>query len=723
MSPKNEPAPDTEAVQDASGAAGHSERAIEVARQSGGGLVSRNACFAFVVGVLVAIAAVAAFHVSERSAVRRADADALGLVVDRTADHLAARVTDRGAALDTETFSMLQSEIVRLAEVRGVQQAALVFERGAEIIAAQSSQFTADHGGARLPVPDVDGPGRFLADNHLLVARSFLLRPGDDSEALLVVRAGFPSLESHMRDLVSLGGRIVGITALLLVFLLPLAGRAVFRAHTRAAQKARDGDVPDPVEAANGGRELVDLVLRIAADAERVRDADRARVELADRARAELGKARDAIARERETAQSALSEARDARAARANFVANMSHEIRTPLHAVMGTTALLLETELSADQRSLTDRSMRAARTLLSLVDDVLDLTRFDARQVVLDSAPFDPGALVEEIAEVAAPLAAQKGLDVAAFVSAECPAALMGDTARIRQALMRLVDNAIKFTDTGEVTVDVGWEVLEDGVPRALFTVSDTGIGVGEDERTRLFQAFEQIDGSNTRRHGGVGLGLALVARIARAAHGEVRIQSRAGQGARFTLALPLETADGTRGLADRVASRRTPLDGVSVLILDDAEHASRLLARTLQGLGAQTRIEPSTYSGFETFVAGAYDLVLLDGDLAGRDAFLGALVSHETKSEVPVVLMTTPLSRRDVDEAGGDALVAAAIRKPLSRAAVEEVALRALGRLEPDGPEQPEDVESTRETRKAMLDTHLRRRIRVLLVEDNQT
>ena len=684
--------------------------------------MARVACFSFTVAVIVGLAMVGTFLHSERSALRRADADVIGMLTERSAESIAVRMDDRDGRLDRAAFSMLQDEVARLAEARGVRQVALVFEGGDEIITAQSEEVSRANGGATLPMPEVSGPGRTLSKDHLVVARTFRLRATDTDESMLIVKADFPSLESRMRDLVALSGRAIGLTALFLVFLTPIFARFLARSHVRAARLVRDGHTPAPRDARGGGAELVDLVERISDDDARIEKAERDRVEITEAARDRLRSMREELQSSRDAADQARKEARSATAAKAAFVANTSHEVRTPLHAVLGTTSLMLETNLDAEQRALADRSMRASKLLLSLVDDVLDLARFDAREIHMAAEPFDPGALVEDVAELSGALAAGKGLEIGAFVSPECPPVLIGDSVRIRQALMRLVDNAIKFTDSGEISIEISWEASEDGVPRAVFTVTDTGIGIGEEERARLFSAFEQVDGSNTRRHGGVGLGLALVARIARASGGEVRLDSRRGRGSRFSLVLPLPPeASEHRGIAERITERRVPLHGLSILVLDDAPATARLFGRTLEILGAHARVESSTYAGFEAFVRERFDLVFLGAKLAGRDAFLGALESNEHQGPVPVILMTPPMTG-SIQAETQDEAVSALAAKPLSRRAVESVVRRVL-----TGEGSEEDAEALANSRakdgKSLLETQLRRRIRILLVEDNQT
>ncbi len=246
---------------------------------------------------------------------------------------------------------------------------------------------------------------------------------------------------------------------------------------------------------------------------------------------------------ERRTMEEALRRAKvaadAANRAKSEFLANMSHEIRTPLTVTMGTIELLQDTVLNEEQRHYLEMAQSASENLLRLIEDLLDFSRLEAGRMAFRQEPFDVRGCVQTTVQAFSPEAQRKGLRLALEIDPGVPGILVGDADRLRQVLFNLVDNAIKFTERGEVTVTVG---PDPEIRRHLvFTVWDTGIGIPGEKLELLFQAFTQLDSSPTRRHGGTGLGLILSKRLLARMGGSIRVESTPGQGSQFSFSLPL--------------------------------------------------------------------------------------------------------------------------------------------------------------------------------------
>jgi signal transduction histidine kinase len=231
----------------------------------------------------------------------------------------------------------------------------------------------------------------------------------------------------------------------------------------------------------------------------------------------------------------AMRMAEAANRAKSSFLANMSHELRTPMNGIIGTTDLALDTELSSEQRELLETARNSAEALLRLLDDVLDLSKMEAEKLDLEQVPFDVHKVVRETIKVLAPQAAQKRLALTHSSAARVPDQVTGDPGRLRQVLMNLVGNAIKFTDNGAVEVRVGVESIDAADVCLQFAVKDTGIGIARDQQGVIFHAFSQADGSLTRRYGGTGLGLTISARLVELMGGAIWLESEPGKGSTF--------------------------------------------------------------------------------------------------------------------------------------------------------------------------------------------
>ena len=321
-----------------------------------------------------------------------------------------------------------------------------------------------------------------------------------------------------------------------------------------------------------------------------------------------------ALARAKENAEAANR-------AKSEFLANMSHEIRTPLNGVMGVASALSRTELSASQREMVGLIEGSAKTLESLLSDVLDLARIESGRLVLANEPFDLARCLADVGALFHPIAEAKNLDLIVEPTPEIEGAFLGDAARVRQILTNLVANAVKFTPRGEVRLGASALRTPDGLEARLF-VRDTGIGFDDETKARLFDRFEQADGSITRRYGGTGLGLAISRSLAEQMGGALEADGMPGKGATFTLSLPLTRA--ARADAPVIEAAPAPTSEplrVRVLLAEDHPTNRRVVELILQAAGVDLTCVVNGQEAVEAWRCGDFDLVLMDMQMPVMD------------------------------------------------------------------------------------------------------
>jgi signal transduction histidine kinase/CheY-like chemotaxis protein/HPt (histidine-containing phosphotransfer) domain-containing protein len=434
------------------------------------------------------------------------------------------------------------------------------------------------------------------------------------------------------------------------------------------------------------------------------------------------------LARQNKALAEAVAEAQAAAKTKADFLANMSHEIRTPMNGIVGMTELLIETDLTDEQKDFLDTIQNSGDALLTIINDILDFSKIDAGKLEIENIDFDLRRTTEEAVDILAKSAHEKGLEIATLISGDVPQIVCGDPGRLRQVLTNLISNAIKFTNKGEVVINVLRSSSSGSDSTITFEVRDTGIGIAPDQQERLFHAFTQADSSTTRKYGGTGLGLSICRRLVGMMGGQIMVESVQGEGSTFSFSIDVKHRAQTNDEND------TFCEGLTVkraLIVDGHATTRKILTQQLRAWNIEVSCAPDgeqALAMLEDSVAQdkLYDVCLIDVDLTGISGidFARELMAERQFDSMRRIVMTA-IGQRGDSRLAKEVGASAYLTKPIRRAHLAEC-IKTVAGSKPSIPVDGIADENTLVTRHSIEDKLFQAKTRLLVVDDtaiNQT